>query len=81
MLTAYHVVTDRPMRVGQVIRFDETHHSGVWQRVMDKMPLVQDILTHPERYPDPLEHHTDVIRVFCQGNRINEFLAIFVGRQ
>ena len=60
MFTAYHVVTDRPVQVGQIIRFDEEHHSGVWQRVMDKLPLVEDILAHPERYPDPLEHHTDV---------------------
>ena len=60
MLTAYHVVTDRPMQVGQTIRFDEEHHSGVWQRVMDKMPIVQDILTHPDKYTEKLDHHTDV---------------------
>lgn len=60
MFTAYHVVTDRPMKVGQVIRFDEENHSGVWQRVMDKLPLVKDILAHPERYTEKLDHHTDV---------------------
>ena len=27
---AYHVVTDRPMHVGQTIIFDEIHHSGVY---------------------------------------------------
>lgn len=60
MFIAYHVVTDRPMKVGQVIRFDEENHSGVWQRVMDKLPIVEDILAHPEKYPDKLDHHTDV---------------------
>lgn len=60
MFIAYHVVTDRPMKVGQVIRFDDENHSGVWQRVMDKLPLVEDILAHPEKYLEKLDHHTDV---------------------
>lgn len=58
---AYHVVTERPMAVGQVICFDETHHSGVWQRVMEKAALVQDIYAHPQQYDgNRLEHHTAV---------------------
>lgn len=60
MIVAYHAVTDRAMQVGQVIRFDDEHHSGVWQRVMERLPLVKDILAHPERYTEPLDHHTDV---------------------
>lgn len=28
-LYAYHVVTDRPMRLGQHIIFDEEHHTSV----------------------------------------------------
>lgn len=60
MYTAYHAVTERPMQVGQIIEFDETHHSGVWQRVMEKRELVEDILAHPEKYPEPFDHHTDV---------------------
>ena len=32
----YHVVTDRPMYVGQEIIFDKEHHSGVYQRVQEK---------------------------------------------
>jgi hypothetical protein len=36
----YHVVTDRPMQVGQQIVFDETHHSGVYRRVFDKIDIV-----------------------------------------
>lgn len=27
----YHVVTEKPMYVGQHIVFDENHHNGVWQ--------------------------------------------------
>lgn len=57
---AYHVVTERPMVLGQQIIFDETHHSGVYQRVMAKLDLVQDVFTHPEKHPLPLAHHLSV---------------------
>lgn len=58
---AYHVVTDRPMQVGQQILFDETHHSGVYQRVFDKMNIVNDIYANPSKYNvETLEHHTEV---------------------
>ena len=57
----YHVVTDRPMELHQRILFDESHHSGVWQRVMDKLPVVEEIYANPAAYRDvTLEHHTDV---------------------
>lgn len=60
-LYAYHVVTDRPMHVGQQIVFDETHHSGVYQRVRDKISIVDDIYLNPSRYnAETLEHHTSV---------------------
>ena len=29
----YHVVTERPMFLGQKIIFDENHHSGVFMRI------------------------------------------------
>lgn len=57
---AYHVVTERPMALGQQIIFDAVHRSGVYQRVMDKLPLVQDVLAHPAEHPLPLEHHLSV---------------------
>lgn len=41
--TAYHVVTERPMTVGQVLCLDETYPSGVYRRVMEKVPLVEEI--------------------------------------
>ena len=47
---AYHVVTDKPMQAGQHIIFDENHHSGVYERVMAKLPIVEDIYAHPEKY-------------------------------
>lgn len=30
----YHVVTERPMQLGQIIVFDEHHHNGVYERIM-----------------------------------------------
>lgn len=59
-ITAYHVVTDRPMNVGQRIIFDENHHSGVYARVMAIKDTAADVYTHPEKYPLPLEHHLNV---------------------
>ena len=60
-MKAYHVVTDRPMHAGQQIVFDDTHHSGVYQRVHDKLDAVQAIYASPDAYDaDSLEHHTSV---------------------
>lgn len=57
----YHVVTDKPMQVGQRIIFDEEHHNGVWKRVHDKTEIVSDIYENPEKYDGcELEHHTSV---------------------
>jgi len=56
----YHVVTERPMTVGQKIIFDEEHHSGVYQRVTALEEQVRDVYAHPDKYPLPLEHHLDV---------------------
>ena len=58
---AYHVVTDRPMQVGQQIIFDGTHHSGVYYRVYEKMDIVNEIYANPANYnAETLEHHTSV---------------------
>ncbi len=57
----YHVVTHRPMYIGQQIIFDKEHHNGVYERVMDKLSAVKDIYTHPQQYhAEELEHHTRV---------------------
>lgn len=57
----YHVVTERPMSVGQVIKFDENHHSGVFERVMEKLPQVEEIYSQPKiSYCVSLEHHLSV---------------------
>ncbi len=58
---AYHVVTERPMHVGQQIIFDDTHHNGVHQRVYEKMDIVKEIYLNPSEYDaETLEHHTSV---------------------
>lgn len=60
-MIAYHVVTDRPMYLGQQIIFDEEHHSGVYQRVHEKIDIVKDIYANPNKYnAETLEHHTSV---------------------
>lgn len=57
----YHVVTEKPMYVGQRIAFDENRHNGVWQRVNEKIDIVNDIYNNPEKYMNvKLEHHTSV---------------------
>jgi len=61
ILYAYHVVTDRPMTLGQRILFDETHHSGVYTRVMERLDQVNAIYQNPEQYTGvEIEHHLDV---------------------
>ncbi|MDE6412480.1 MAG: DUF2441 domain-containing protein [Eubacterium sp.] len=58
---AYHVVTEKPMRVGQHIIFDENNHNGVYKRVNEKLDIVNDIYANPEKYKDiTLEHHISV---------------------
>lgn len=47
---AYHVVTERPLQVGQCILFDEEHHSGVYSRVMAQQKLVQEIYENSQKY-------------------------------
>lgn len=57
----YHVVTEKPMYIGQHIVFDENHHNGVWQRVNEKLDIVNDIYNKPEKYKyAKFEHHTSV---------------------
>ena len=60
-MIVYHVVTDRPMCVGQQIIFDNEHHSGVYQRVYEKTDIVNDIYANADKYAlETLEHHTSV---------------------
>lgn len=59
--TAYHVVTERPMALGQIIHLDETWESGVYRRVMEKLPMVEQIYNAPKSWEGKeLEHHTMV---------------------
>lgn len=59
-MKVYHVVSDRPLSVGQEICFDENNRSGVYQRVMAQAKRAADALNHPENYPLPLDHNLDV---------------------
>ena len=57
----YHVVTDKPMKVGQELIFDEDHHSGVYSRVYAFKNKVDEIYKNPEAYKNiDLEHHLKV---------------------
>lgn len=46
----YHVVTERPMYLGQHIVFDKSHRSGVYQRVMERKEMVESIYAKPKEY-------------------------------
>ena len=60
-IIAYHVVTDRPMQLGQQIIFDDAHHNGVYQRVHERAELVNDIYTNPAKYnSETLDYPTTV---------------------
>ncbi len=74
----FHVVTERPMYIGQHIVFDDTHHSGVYTRVMEKKALVEDIYANPGRYDaGNLEHHVKVAlrELALEEVRINSYPA------
>lgn len=47
---AYHVVTDRPLKLGQHILFDEDHHSGVYERVIARLDTVNEIYRDSQKY-------------------------------
>lgn len=60
LFTVYHVVTERPMHVGQRIVFDEDHPNGVclrvraWERFMQGAPVSDEtdalIASNPDRW-------------------------------
>ena len=58
-LFAYHVVTERPIKLGQKIVFDSNNHSGVYNRVMEKKSLVDKFYSSIQDVNN-LEHHLAV---------------------
>ena len=57
----YHVVTEKPMELGQEIVFDENHHSGVYDRVYAFKDKVEEIYNNPKEYENvELDHHLKV---------------------
>lgn len=67
---AFHVVTEHRMYLGQHIIFDEGHHNGVYERVMDKLPVVKDIYAHSDKYAEKeLDYPTMVaLQIKVNGN-------------
>jgi hypothetical protein len=57
----YHVVTDQPIQIGDVLIFDDNHHSGVYNRVYAYKDIVDKIYQNPSAYKDSkLDHHLKV---------------------
>ncbi len=58
---ACHVVTGQAMTLGQRIVLGDTYHNGVHHRVMEKLPLMEEIYASPEAFrgQEP-EHHLSV---------------------
>jgi len=65
----YHVVTERPMEVGQVIYFDDDNHNGVGRRMKavisvqtgdfdHKDPFIKEMVKDPEKWFNILERET-----------------------
>lgn len=58
---AYHVVTEKPMIKWQHIFLDKTYHNGVYKRVFEKLDIVKEIYSQPEKFNvEKLNHHTRV---------------------
>lgn len=57
----YHVVTEKPLMLNQVIIFDDNNHSGVYDRVYSIKDIIEDIYSNPDKYKNvELDHHTKV---------------------
>lgn len=57
----YHVVTNKPMTIGQKIIYNEKNHSGVYERVYAYKDKINDIYNNPEKYKDiDFDHHLKV---------------------
>ena len=78
----YHVVTERPMKLGQIIKFDNNIHSGVYERVNEKKKIVEEIYNNPEKFKqEQLEHHTKVaLRELAMEEVRKEFFPNYPSR-
>lgn len=57
----YHVVTNKPMELGQIISYKDENRSGVYQRVYALLDVVNDIYQNPAKYENlELDHHLKV---------------------
>lgn len=72
----YHVITNKPMMIGQQIIYDEMHHSGVYERVYAYKDIVNEIYAKPEAYKnESFEHHLKVAlrELAMEEVRINKY--------
>ena len=59
--TYYHVVTNKPMKVGQIITYNKENRSGVYERVYNLINIINEIYDNKEKYKNvELDHHTKV---------------------
>lgn len=57
----YHVVTGKPLQLGQEIIFDDNYHSGVYERVYALKTKVEEIYENPKVFENiELDHHLKV---------------------
>lgn len=57
----YHVVTERPIQLGQEVIFDYNHHSCLYDRVYAFKDKVEEIYKNPKDYKNiELDHHLKV---------------------
>jgi hypothetical protein len=57
----YHVVTEKPMTLNQIIIFDNDHHSGMFNRVYERENIVKDIYANLNKYENQtFDHHLKV---------------------
>lgn len=72
----YHVVTEKPMTIGQLITCDESHHSGVYERVYAYKDKVNKIYDAPWKYKnEDFDHHLKVAlrELAMEEVRINKY--------
>lgn len=77
--TVFHVVTERPMSVGQRIVFDEGNRSGVWRRVHERAEEAARIQDDPAAYEGvELDHHLAVAlrELAMEEVRVRDFPAL-----
>ena len=86
MKVFYHVVTERPMYLGQEIIFDDNHHSGVYKRIQKEKELVNKLyLGYDIKLTDDLkkalrEYALEEVRVKYFSNYPSRLSCLYVSK-